>query len=297
MRYAITGATGLIGGALVASLTAEGHTATGVSRSPESAPARTPGLSAAFAPDDPDAYRGADVVVHLAGEPVPGRWTQAKRAKIRDSRVEGTRQLVDLLGGLPEAERPRALVSSSAVGYYGDRGDEELDEASAPGDDFLAGICREWEGEALRATDLGVRVVCLRLGIVLSPAGGALKQMLLPAKLGLTGPLGNGRQWWSWLHLDDAVRLIRFAAEGDLEGPLAAVSGAPVQQRDFARTLGRVLGRPAFLPAPAWALKAALGGFAAEVLTSKRLLPRRAIAAGFRFDHGDLEGALRNLVG
>lgn len=188
------------------------------------------------------------------------------------------------------------LVSSSAVGFYGHRGDEELDEDSAPGDDFLAGVCKDWEAEALKARDLGVRVVLVRSGIVLSPHGGALKQMLLPAKLGLTGPLGGGRQWWSWMHLNDAVRLFRFGAETEVEGPLAGASGNPVSQREFARTLGRVLRRPAFLPAPGWLLKLVLGGFAVEVLTSKRLLPRRTTESGFAFDHATLEPALRDLL-
>jgi uncharacterized protein (TIGR01777 family) len=296
VRYAITGATGLIGAALAASVAADGHDVVGISRSPEAAVGRVPSLTAAFAPDDPRATRGADVVVHLAGEPVAGRWTAAKRARIRDSRIDGTRQLVDLLRELSPQERPKALISTSAVGFYGDRGDDELDEASAPGDDYLARVCQDWESEAHQATALGVRVVCIRFGIVLSPAGGALQEMLRPAKLGVSGPLGRGRQWWSWLHLDDAVRLIRFAAEGDIEGALAGCTEHPVRQRDFAKALGRALGRPAFLPAPGWALRLILGGFATELLTSKRLLPRRALEAGFEFDHPELAGALEDLL-
>lgn len=296
MQYTITGATGLIGAALADSVTASGHEAVGLSRSPASAVSRVPALKAACAPDDPDTYRGTDVVVHLAGEPVAGRWTQAKRERIRASRIDGTRALVQSLARLPSADRPKVLVSASAVGYYGDRGDEELDEESGPGDDFLAGICADWEAEAVKARDLGVRVVLLRTGIVLSPAGGALKEMLLPARLGLSGPLGGGQQWWSWIHLADLVRLIEFAASSDVEGPLAATSANPVPQREFARTLGRVLHRPAFLPAPAWALRLVLGGFATELLTSKRLLPRRALAAGFEFEHPELEAALVDLL-
>ncbi len=285
MKYAVTGSTGLLGTALARS----GADVVPISRS----------AAGAFRPGDPAAFEGVDAVVHLAGEPVPGRWTKAKRERIRSSRVDGTRALVETLASLPDGGRPATLIAASAVGWYGDRGDEELDEESAGGaaGEFLADVCRAWEDEAASASDLGMRVVHVRYGLVLSADGGALKQMLLPAKLGVSGPLGGGRQWWSWLHIDDAVALIKWAAEGDVRGVVAGTTASPMRQREFARTLGRVLRRPAFLPAPAWALKLVMGGFAAEVLTSKKLIPRRTAEAGFSPRHPELEGALRDLLG
>ncbi len=301
MRILLTGATGLIGQALAASLAAGGHELHVLSRSPKSAKERLPGVREAFRWSStqippPQVYSGVGAIVNLAGESVVGRWTEAKRKAIVDSRVEGTRNLI--MGLREAADRPSVLVSSSAVGYYGDRGEEALTEASQPGEDFLANTSVAWEAEACKARDLGVRVVTLRTGIVLAKQGGALGQMLLPAKLGLTGPLGSGEQWWSWIHLDDLVGLIRFAIEAEqLSGPLNGTAPAPERQKDFQRILGEVLSRPAFLPAPAFMLKLVLGGFSAELLSSKRVLPAVAEQAGYRFAHPQLEGALRAALG
>jgi len=246
-----------------------------------------------------DAVRleGCDAVVHLAGEPIAaGRWSVARKARIRSSRVEGTRLVVDGLGRLKM--RPRVLVCASAVGYYGNRGDEQLDEASAPGVGFLSSVAVGWEAEAARARDLGIRVVSLRLGIVLSAKGGALARMLTPFRLGAGGPLGDGRQWMSWIHIDDLVSAIRFTMEReDLSGAVNAVAPQPCRNADFTRSLARALRRPAFLPAPAFALRLALGEMAdALLLSSQRVAPGRLSAAGFTWKHGQLDDALSDLV-
>ncbi|MBI1358261.1 MAG: TIGR01777 family protein [Acidobacteria bacterium] len=297
MRILLSGATGFVGRALCDSLIAGGSEVYILSRSPQKAKLSLPRVSEAFhwtageAPP-PEAFDGVHAVVHLAGESVVGRWTDAKRRAITDSRVMGTRHLVD---GLRRCSiRPRILVSASAIGYYGDRGEEDLVETSEPGDDFLAKTAIAWEREARQAEDLDMRVVRLRTGIVLAKDGGALGQMLLPAKLGLSGPLGPGTQWWSWIHRDDLMGMIRFAIEEeDLSGPLNCVAPNPMRQREFSQTLGKVLHRPAFLPAPSIALELLLGGFATELLSSKRVLPSAAMTLGYPFAHPNLEGALR----
>jgi hypothetical protein len=194
--------------------------------------------------------------------------------------------------------KPQVLVSASAIGYYGDRGDEELAEDSGPGNDFLADVCQQWETEAGKVEWGGVRSVRVRIGIVLGPGGGALDAMLLPAKLGAGGPLGSGRQWWSWVHLDDLVALISHLIEHpEFSGVVNGTAPEPLRQKDFAKVLGRVLRRPAFLPAPAFALKIVLGGFSTELLSSKRVLPKGAGELGFRFQYPQLEGALRQVLG
>jgi uncharacterized protein (TIGR01777 family) len=194
--------------------------------------------------------------------------------------------------------KPQVMVSASAIGYYGDRGDEELVEDSAPGNDFLAGVCQEWEKEAGKVEWGGVRSARVRIGIVLGPGGGALGAMLLPFKLGAGGPLGSGKQWWSWIHRDDLVALILYLIEHpEFSGSVNGTAPEPARQKDFARVLGRVLGRPALLPAPAFALKAVLGGFSTELLSSKRVLPKTTQDLGFRFQHPQLEAALRQALG
>ena len=301
MRILVTGATGFVGVALCDSLQAGGHEAWVLSRNPGAAE-QIPSVSRAFAWTDPlreqpppAAFEGVDAVVHLAGESVVGRWTEAKKAAIRDSRVAGTTRLVEAIGALET--RPTTLVSASAIGFYGDRGDEPLTEGSAPGDDFLAETSVAWEEAARAVEPQGVRAVQIRIGIVLESGGGAMGKMLTPAKLGLGGPLGSGAQWWSWVHRDDLIGLIRLALEDDsMKGPYNATAPGAVRQKTFAATLGKVLGRPAFLPAPAFALKLALGGFSTELLSSKRVLPQRTEAAGYRFRHPDLEGALRDIL-
>ena len=296
-RVLVTGVTGFVGRALAAALGADGWEVHGVSRSPDGARAAVPALAGALAPEDVTGPRLSDftAVVHLAGEPVAGRWTRAKMRKIMDSRVEGTRAIVDAIRDADP--RPEVLVSASAMGYYGPRGEDELTEDEPPGDDFLAYVCVAWEREAVKAKALGVRVVMPRIGLVLGPNGGALGAMLPLFKAGLGGKIGSGRQWWSWIDLDDLVRLVVKALKDDaMEGPYNAVAPEPIRQADFAKTLAKVLSRPAFLPAPAFALKAITGGFAAELLSSRRLYPTRARQAGFGFRHADLEAALRRSV-
>jgi uncharacterized protein (TIGR01777 family) len=300
MKILITGATGFIGQQLCRRLAARGDEIVVLSRDPERARAKLPGVAAAFAwsatagPPPGGAAAGLDAVIHLAGTSVVGRWNAAHRRSIHDSRVDGTRNLVAALAMTPTP--PRVMVSASAIGYYGDRGDAPLDEESPPGDDFLARVCRGWEHEAQQAEGLGTCVVRLRFGIVLGDAGGALDKMLLPAKLGLGGPLGSGRQWWSWVHIEDVLGLIDHGLEQDACMVLNATSPAPVRQRDFARTLGRTLHRPAFVPAPAFALRLLLGGFANELLGSKRVLPESTLASGYNFRHPDLQPALAGLL-
>jgi len=302
VRVLITGATGFVGSALCNSLQAGGHEVWALSRNPQSAESRVDAIARAFAWSDPEsdlppaeAFEGVDAVVHLAGESVVGRWTASKKAAIESSRVQGTRRLVEALAALEQ--KPQTIVSASAIGYYGDRGEEELTEDSPPGDDFLAKTSVEWEAEARAAEDAGVRAVQLRIGIVLETGGGAMGKMLPPAKLGLGGPLGSGRQWWSWVHRDDLIGLTRLALEDDsMRGPYNATAPGCVRQKEFAETLGKVLDRPAFLPAPAFGLKAMLGGFSSELLSSKRVLPRRTQAAGYQFRFPELEAALRDIL-
>ncbi len=301
MRTLVTGATGFVGRRLCQLLSQSGHELVALSRDPESARKRVPELAQAFAWNPAtevpaaESLEGVDSVVHLAGEAVTGRWTAKKREAIRASRVEGTRNLVKAL--TLSDSRPRSIVAASAIGYYGDRGEVELEEDSASGDDFLADVCRAWEDESFRAEELGIRVVQLRIGIVLGAEGGAMQAMLLPARLGLGGPLGSGRQWWSWIHLEDLVRAVRHSLEdNELRGPVNATAPNPSRQKDFARALGRVLSRPAFLPAPGFALKLVLGGFASELLSSKRVLPGKLQKAGLDFRLPQLGAALESVV-
>jgi hypothetical protein len=301
MKIVITGATGFVGSRLTENLKQEGHSAVALTRNASSARLKAPALDAAYDWDPlsqippAEAFTGADAVVHLAGETVVGRWTAAKQAAIRDSRVLGTRNLVTGLGKL--TGKPPVLVAASAIGFNGDRGEEELTESSASGDDFLAGVCRAWEAESAKAGALGIAVARLRTGIVLGAGGGALDAMLTPFKLGAGGPLGSGRQWWSWIHLDDLCGLMRHLIERKQAGVFNATAPSPLRQKDFAKALGRVLRRPAFMPAPAFALKIVLGGFASELLSSKRVLPEATQAAAFEYQFSDLEAALRQALG
>ncbi len=297
---AVTGSTGLVGAALTVALARGGHRVVRLVRSGTATQA--PGEhTVRWDPDrgtiDAAGLEGVDAVVHLAGESIAsGRWTAAKRRRIRDSRVGATRVLAEALAGL---ERPPAtLVAASAVGYYGDRGDEVLREESPPGGGFLADVCREWEAAAAPAARRGLRVVHMRIGMVLAATGGALAALLPPFRLGLGGPVGSGRQWMSWISLDDLVRAILHAlATASLAGPINAVAPAPVTNREFARTLGRVLRRPAVLPLPAGAARLLLGRMADELLlASARVVPARLEAAGFTFGDATLERALRRLL-
>jgi uncharacterized protein (TIGR01777 family) len=294
---AVTGAHGLIGSALSRRLRSEGHHVTPLVR-------RAPGIGEiswdpAAGRLNPGGLEGVDAVVHLAGENVGARWTAARKARIRSSRVQGTRLLSEALARM--SRRPTVLISASAIGIYGDRGEETLTENSSPGDasaDFLVSVGQEWEEAAERARAVGIRVVHPRFGLVLSAAGGALKKMLLPFRLGLGGRLGNGSQWMSWISIDDAVSAIRHAMLTDsFSGPVNLVAPEPVRNRDFTRLLGKVLSRPTPFPVPAVALRLGLGEMAdATLLASSRVLPKRLLASGFGFEHPDLETALRAVL-
>jgi uncharacterized protein (TIGR01777 family) len=296
MRVAITGATGFIGRALCAELARRGHQVIALTRDSERARATLPGVEALdWSGEQPAVLPPVEAVVNLAGESVAGRWTAEQKQRIRDSRVEGTRRLVEAINRAEQ--EPAALVSASAVGYYGDRGEETLTEESPPGAGFLADVCREWEAEAARAETAGTRVTCLRLGIVLDRDGGALEQMLLPFRLGIGGPMGNGQQWMPWVHRADVIGLILFALESTaVTGALNATAPEPARNRDFGRALGRVLHRPALLPAPAFALRLLLGEFAGEILASRRVVPERAQSLGYSFQYPRLEPALRAIL-
>ena len=300
MRALVTGATGFVGKRLLARL----ENPVILSRNAERAAKSLAKFGATVHAWDPQggpppaaAFSGIDTVIHLAGDPVAeGRWNAGKKARIRDSRVIGTRNLVAGLRALPI--KPGVLVSASAVGWYGPRGDEELTESSPPADDFLAEVCVAWEREAAAARELGIRVVPIRVGIVLGERGGALAKMLTPFKLGLGSPLGSGRQYMPWIHIDDLVEMILFAArEPGVTGPLNGTAPNPVTNREFTKTFGRVLGRPTFFPpVPGFMLRLMFGEFANALLGSQRVLPKAALAAGFAFRYSDLEPALRDVL-
>lgn len=299
----ITGVTGLVGARLAGALASDGVRVAGVSRDPTGAQRRVPSLARAHAwttdaPIPPEALEGVRAIVHLAGESVAGRWTAAHKRAIRESRVEGTRRVVDAIAARAPRERPRVLVSASAIGYYGDTGERDVIESDPPATgDFLAEVCVAWEREARRATELGVRVVTPRIGLVMARQGGALERMRPLFAAGLGGALGSGAQWWPWIHVDDVVGILRHAIDrDDLEGPVDATAPSPVRQREFAAVLARVMRRPALLPTPALALRAVLGEFADEVLGSRKVLPRRALETGYRFRFPELEPALADLL-
>jgi uncharacterized protein (TIGR01777 family) len=296
-HIALTGASGLIGSALRRRLEAAGHRVTPLVR--RSAAAGEISWDPEAGRLNPDKLDGVDAVVHLAGENVGARWTRERKARIRSSRIRGTRLLSEALART--RRRPSVLVSASAIGIYGSRGDEILTENSPLGDaahDFLAGVGQEWEAAAEPARSAGIRVVHPRFGLVLSPAGGALKKMLLPFRLGLGGRLGDGSQWMSWISIDDVVGAIHKVLVTDsFSGPVNLTAPVPVRNRDFTRTLGRVLSRPTPFPIPAAALRLALGEMAsATLLASARALPKRLLASGFGFEHPDLEGGLRHVL-
>ncbi len=298
MKVLVSGSTGLIGSALVRGLSADGHAITPVVR--PSAKGRPDGVL--WDPEagtlDINGLEGHDAVVHLAGENIAGdRWTPERKARIRDSRVGGTRLLCDSLRRLDRP--PRVLVCASATGYYGNRGREVLREESPPGEGFLAEVCREWEAATEGAARKGVRVVNLRIGMVLSPEGGALAKMLPAFRAGAGGRIGNGEQYMSWIALPDLVGVIRHAlSSASLDGPVNAVAPQPVTNREFTKTLGRVLGRPTVALLPAFAARLLFGEMAEELLLSgARVEPAKLLSSGYRFLHPELEGALRGMVG
>jgi uncharacterized protein (TIGR01777 family) len=297
LRIAVTGATGLLGRALVPFLRAGGHEVHRLVR--DRGLAKGPDLfwDPASGQVDAAALEGVDAVLHLAGENVGQRWTAARRDAIVRSRVDGTALLARTLAGL--ARPPRVFVSASAVGFYGDTGDRWVDDRSPPGRGFLAETCVAWERAADPAREAGIRVVHPRIGVVLTPAGGALARLLPVFKMGGGGPVGTGRQFFPWVAIDDVLRALHFAlGDAGLEGPFDVVAPGIVTNADFAQVLGRVLRRPAFVPAPAFALRAAFGEMADEVLLAgQRVRPRKLEERGFEFAYPELEGALRHLLG
>jgi uncharacterized protein (TIGR01777 family) len=296
MKILITGSTGLVGSALIPSLKSSGHQvvrlvrskpkdASEVSWNPEQGTINAAGLE------------GLDAVLHLAGENLAvGRWTEEKKRRIRESRVKGTKLLSETLAQL--TEKPSILVSASAVGFYGDHGDEVLTEQSASGSDFLAEVCREWELATQAAAQAGIRVVNLRFGVIFSGVGGALKKMLLPFRMGVGGKLGSGNQYMSWIAIDDAVGAIEHALTNDtLRGPVNVVAPQAVTNYEFTKTLGRVLSRPTLFPVPAFVARLAFGEMAdAALLSSQRVEPARLKESGYVFKHSELEGALRHVL-
>lgn len=305
MRVAVTGGTGTLGRALVEELLGRGDEVTVLSRDAERAARSFGGRVVAATWADPKlepapaaALSGRDGVVHLLGEPVAQRWTDAARREIRDSRVLGTRNLVAALGDLQRQSRPGVLVSQSGSGFYGPRGEEQVTEDEPAGDDFLARVCADWEAEAQAAEALGVRVVVTRTGVVLSQSGGALEKMLPPFKLGVGGPVAGGRQYVPWIHGDDVVgALVHCLDEPAAQGPVNVSAPEPTTNAELSKALGRVLRRPALVPVPAVAVKLLYGEMAQIVTTGVRSVPARLGALGYRFGQPDLERALRSATG
>ena len=298
MRVAVSGSTGLVGSEVVASLSAAGHAVVRLVRRPPASGEKAVRWDPEKGEIDSAGLEGLDAVVHLAGENIAsGRWNAARKAAIRGSRVNGTRLLCDALAGL--ARPPKTLVCASAIGYYGDRGADVLTEGSPPGAGFLSDVCMEWEAASEPAARKGIRVVVLRIGVVLSPKGGALSRMLPLFRAGLGGVIGNGRQYVSWVALDDLVGIVLHTLQsGELRGPVNAVAPVPVTNRELTEALGKVLSRPTLFPVPAFALRLAVGEMAdALLLSSARVVPGRLEATGYPFRFPELPAALRHLLG
>jgi uncharacterized protein (TIGR01777 family) len=292
-RAAIVGVTGFVGRGLPALLAQQGIQSTGVSRSVKGL---VPGIDQWQSPDDLN-FAGHQVVINLAGEPIDQRWTRAKRALFHESRVGVTRRITQAIERLPAPDRPSVLINASAVGIYGDRGDEILYETSRRGHGYLADLCREWENAAETAASPGLRVVCLRIGIVLGNHGGAFEKLRSVFQLGIGGRLGSGDQWMPWIHLDDLRAAIIHAVMSDsLNGPVNATAPTPERNTDFTRKLASALHRPAILPAPAFALRIALGEFSSALLGSHRALPGALLNDHFHFRFKTLESALDDLL-
>jgi uncharacterized protein len=293
-RALVSGASGLIGAALLPSLKTLGFEVVCLVRRPASQPDEIPWDPSH--PLSPGKLSGFEAVIHLAGENVAGRWTEARKAAIRNSRVQGTRNLAQSL--VQTSHPPRVLITASAIGYYGDRGDEVLTEDSSAGHGFLAEVCKEWEAATLAAKDAGIRTAYMRTGLVLSSKGGALPKMLPPFRMGVGGRLGSGRQWMSWIHIEDLVAAILQILRNDsLQGPVNLVAPQPVTNAEFTRTLGTVLSRPTVFPMPAFVVQGLFGQMGREVLlASQRVEPTRLIASGFRFQYPTLQPALESLL-
>jgi uncharacterized protein (TIGR01777 family) len=294
-RVLVSGVSGPIGAALLPYLESQGARIVRLVRGPAHRPDQISWDR--LRPLAPAAVSGFEAVIHLAGENVAGRWTEGKKKAIRESRVQGTRYLAEALA--QTQSRPRVLICASAIGFYGNRGDEVLTEASAAGEGFLPEVTREWEAASRIAADAGIRTVNLRFGLVLSPKGGALKKMLTPFKLGLGGRVGSGQQWWSWIHVDDIVGALHHALQtNSLAGPVNLVAPNPVRNADFTQALASVLRRPAFFHVPAFAARLAFGEMADELLlSSERVEPARLRDSGYAFRFAELRPALEDLVG
>jgi uncharacterized protein (TIGR01777 family) len=296
VRVAVVGATGLIGRALCAALGERGDEAIALSRGGRAVQgaARALAWDPASTPFPAEAREGVDAVVNLAGAPLTERWTETRKRAIRESRLTSTERVAGACGD----GGPGVLVNASGVDYYGDRGDEMIDERTPAGTGFLPDLCVDWEAAAAAAEARGARVVRIRTGLVLSPEGGTLPRLVTPTKLGAAGPIGSGRQWWPWIHIADEVGIILWALDAPAaSGPVNATAPNPARQRHVAKVLGRVLNRPAVLPAPAPALRLVLGEGAELALASHRVLPAAASAGGYRFRFTDLEAALRDALG
>ncbi|MCY4455903.1 MAG: TIGR01777 family oxidoreductase [Chloroflexi bacterium] len=295
MRIAITGGTGLIGSALRERLAAAGHEPVTIRRGPESDPASQwdPAVGWVRA----GTFAGYDAVVHLSGASIgEGRWSATRRELLRSSRIDSTRTLVEHLGSLPAEDRPDVLVSQSAVGYYGERGDEELTEAAAPGTGFLADLVIAWEREAMRAEEHGIRTVRHRSAIVLSTQGPPLSRLLVPFRLGVGGNLGNGRWWMPWVTLEDEVRSIEHALTHDVSGPVNVAAPDAVTNAGFTKALGRALRRPTLFPVPMFAYRLAFGQDPAELFASQRVAPQALTSSGFEFAQPDIDAAFASLL-
>jgi len=297
MKILLSGSSGLIGSALAPVLKAEGHQVMRVVRTAQPTDDGAIFWNPVAGQLDLTGLEGWDVVIHLAAESIAnGRWNAARKARIRDSRVKGTSLLAERVAQLKRP--PETFISASAVGYYGDRGDELLTEQSAPGSNFLAGVCQEWEAATHPASDGGIRVVCVRFGAVLSSSGGALAKMLTPFRMGVGGIIGSGTQYFSWISIEDAVRALLHVLRTDsLRGPVNTVAPNPITNSEFTKALGRTLHRPTIFPMPAFAARLALGEMADELLlASARVAPSKLLAADFVFNHAEMESALKKLL-
>jgi uncharacterized protein (TIGR01777 family) len=293
LRVLVSGASGLIGNALLSALSIEGSEFVRLTRNPHAGAGTIQWDTAQSL--SPAAVSGFDAVVHLAGETITGRWTEEKKRRIRDSRVQGTRNLAEALA---KASRPpQVFVCASAIGFYGNRGDEVLREDSSSGNDFLSGVCREWEAAAQPAVNAGIRTAYTRFGIVLSSRSGALKQMLLPFRMGVGGRVGSGSQWWSWIDLRDVAGAILHVIQSNLRGPVNFVAPNPVTNLEFTKMLGNVLSRPTIFPVPAFAARLAFGQMADELLlASQRVEPVQLKKSGYQFKFADLQGSLQSIL-
>jgi uncharacterized protein (TIGR01777 family) len=294
MKVLVIGGSGFVGSALTRELSGAGHDIVVSTRKKT-----TSGNRLSWNPPEliaPDVISTFDAVINLAGENIfSERWTSAKKERIRSSRVDTTKALVESMSA--STKRPDVLINASAIGYYGPHGDEDVNEETPPGGDFLAGLCEEWEAAALQAKELGIRVVIPRFGIILGEGGGALSKMLGPFKAFVGGYIGSGKQWMSWVHIDDITGFIRYALENkSVPGPFNVTAPGPVRNREFGSALGKVLGRPAFFPVPALALKLALGEFGDVLLTGQRVVSGKAVKAGYMFKYTDVNDALNAIL-